>query len=305
MCMVKLIHDDLDIKKIAESGQTFRWVRADADRELFLGEKSASVVCKHAEVHDDRMELSKLTYRVLSSDKCLYITDLGDDNYELDCTEEEFENYWKNYLDLDENYSAIRGRIDRESDPYLYEAAESGRGIRILRQDPWEMLISFIISQNKNIPAIMSSIEKLCMLCGEEMTDSHGEMYHVFPTPDALATVPEEALRSCSLGYRCPYIHETAVRVSSGEFDIEVLLDADEDTTIQNLTSLLGVGPKVANCVSLFGLHHIDAFPKDVWIKRVLAEHYPDGYPFEKYSPYNGIYQQYMFYGARVGDLDE
>ena len=172
--MVKLIHDDLDIKKIAESGQTFRWVR----------------------VSD--------TYRVLSSDKCLYITDLGNDNYEFDCTEEEFESYWKYYLDLDENYSAIRGRIDRESDPYLYEASESGRGIRILRQDPWEMLISFIISQNKNIPAIMSSIEKLCELCGEEMTDSHGEIYHAFPTPEALATVPEEALRSCSLGCRCP-----------------------------------------------------------------------------------------------------
>ena len=241
-----------------------------------------------------------LTYRVLSSDKCIYITDLSDDKYEFDCSENEFESYWKIYLDLNENYASIRGRIDRKSDLYLYEAAESGRGIRILRQDPWEMLISFIISQNKNIPAIMSSIEKLCVLCGEEKTDSHGEIYHAFPTPEALATVPEEALRSCSLGYRCPYIHEAAVKVSSGEFDIEVLLDADEDTTISELTSLLGVGPKVANCVSLFGLHHIDAFPKDVWIKRVLAEHYPDGYPFEKYSPYNGIYQQYMFYGARV-----
>ena len=298
--MVKLIHDDLDIKKIAESGQTFRWVSVERD-EILISSEQGELNPDGLRVNtDDAENKAILTYRVLSSDKCLYITALGDDRYEFDCTEEEFDSYWKSYLDLDENYSSIRGRIDRESDPYLYEAAESGRGIRILRQDPWEMLISFIISQNKNIPAIMSSIEKLCELCGEQKTDSRGEIYHAFPTPEALATVPEEALRSCSLGYRCPYIHEAAVRVSSGEFDIEALLDTDEETTISELTSLLGVGPKVANCVSLFGLHHIDAFPKDVWIKRVLAEHYPDGYPFKKYSPYNGIYQQYMFYGARI-----
>ena len=293
------VTDDFDLIKIADSGQTFRWLRVEADGRIFTGQDASDSDSEDTDLPDDKSATNMLTYRVLSSDKCLYISALGDDVFELDCSEAEYDDYWKNYLDLDESYAGIRGKIDRKSDPYLYEAAECGRGIRILRQDPWEMLISFIISQNKNIPAIMSSIEKLCRLCGEEKKDSSGEGYYAFPTPEALAAVSEDDLRTCSLGYRCAYIHETAVKVLSGEFDINSLLSADEDTTISELTSLLGVGPKVANCVSLFGLHHINAFPKDVWIKRVLKEHYPQGYPYDEYSPYNGVYQQYMFYGAR------
>lgn len=157
------------------------------------------------------------------------------------------------------------------------------------------MLITFIISQNRNIPAIRRSVELLARCCGRKMYDSKGKEYFGFPDPQAVAALSEDDLASCKLGYRCRYVHEAAEAVANRGFDLASLIHADEETTIATLTTLPGVGTKVASCVSLFGLHHTDAFPVDVWMKRILAEYYPNGYPFEKYAPYNGIYQQYMF----------
>ena len=179
--------------------------------------------------------------------------------------------------------------------PFLWQAAESEKGIRILRQDPWEMLVTFIISQNRNIPAIKRSVELLSESCGEMKRDPRGVSYYAFPSPEAVAALSGESLNECRLGYRCKYVHAAAESVLSGKIDLEQLLTADEKSTIEALTGLFGVGVKVANCVSLFGLHHVDAFPVDVWIKRILEQEYPKGYPYESYSPYNGIYQQYMF----------
>ena len=138
-------------------------------------------------------------------------------------------------------------------------------------------------------------MELLAECCGRKLTDSRGEKYCGFPDPEAVAALSEEELKGCSLGYRCRYVHSAAEAVLNGEIDLAGLEMADERTAISALTELPGVGVKVANCVSLFGLHHTDAFPVDVWMKRILKEQYPDGYPFEMYSPYNGIYQQYMF----------
>ncbi len=213
------IEDDLDLKKISESGQCFRWT-----------------------------EISPGTYQIIAQNQCLRIY-----------------GFWFNYLDLDESYESIRRRISREKDEFLFHAAEYEKGVRILRQDPWEMLITFIISQNKNIPAIRRSVEKLAELCGMEMTNGSGVRYFAFPTPDALEELQDDQLKECGLG------------------------------AMTTLTGLTGVGKKVASCVALFGLHHLNSFPIDVWIKRILEEQYPEGYPFEKYSPYNGVYQQYMF----------
>ena len=172
---------------------------------------------------------------------------------------------------------------------------EHEKGIRILRQDPWEMLITFLISQNKNIPAIRRSVELLAESCGRKLSDINGREYYGFPDPSAVAALSEKELSDCKLGYRCKYIHAAAEAVLDGMINLEELQDADETTAISTLTGLYGVGVKVANCVSLFGLHHINAFPIDVWMKRILSEQYPEGYPFDRYSPYNGIYQQYMF----------
>ena len=109
----------------------------------------------------------------------------------------------------------------------------------------------------------------------------------------------DEALAACRLGYRCRYVKAAAADVAEGKLDLDSLRDAPEEETIKGLMSVCGVGVKVANCISLFGLHHIDAFPIDVWIRRILDNEYPSGYPKERYSPYNGIYQQYMFYYYR------
>ena len=267
--MIIQIFDDFDLDKIADSGQCFRWT-------------------KH-ETHG----ISDQTYRIIAGKNCLYITALEDSRYELDCTQEEYNHFWLEYFDLRENYKGIRDRTVQ--DPFLLQASEHEKGIRILRQDPWEMLITFIISQNKNIPAIRRCIELLAESCGERCVDSRGAGYCAFPEPEAIRALSQDDLLACRLGYRWKYVRAAAEAVLDGTINLDLLAEADEKSTISALTGLFGVGVKVANCVSLFGLHHTDAFPVDVWMKRILAQEYPDGYPYEKYSPYNGIFQQYMF----------
>lgn len=266
------ISDDFDMDRIADSGQCFRWEKTDPD-----------------------------TFRILAGRSCLYMKDLGQGRYALDCSRQAFEGFWQNYFDLTENYGRIRAMIDPEKDPFLIKASRAEKGIRILRQDPWEMLITFIISQNRNIPAIRRSVELLAESCGEKMTDGRGRAYYAFPEPEAAASLTETELKACRLGYRCRYVKAAAQDVLWGRIDLEALKEADEDQTLRTLTGLLGVGVKVASCISLFGLHHTDAFPVDVWVRRILEERYPEGYPFERYSPYNGIFQQYMFAYYRHG----
>ncbi len=261
------ITDDFDLKKIADSGQCFRWQPIENDG-----------------------------YRVIHGDHCLCIWKAEDDcSYELDCTDDEYNDVWSPYLDMDEDYQSIRTKIDINSDPFLYEACEHECGIRILRQDPWEALISFIISQNRNIPAIKASIEKLCERAGEKRYDGRGEVYYTFPKPEAIAAMSDESLDECKLGYRDKYIRRTAEAVVNGKLDLKAIAALPDDEILPSLMSIYGVGRKVASCMLLFGLHHLDAFPVDVWIKRVLETEYSNDYPFDNYSPYNGVYQQYMF----------
>lgn len=264
------IEDDFDLDLIADSGQCFRWEKT--------GERA---------------------YRVLHGDRALRIRALPDGAYDLDCDSAELDAVWRDYFDLDTDYRQLRARID-PADAFLCAAAEQQKGIRILRQDPWEALVCFIISQNRNIPAIRRSVALLAAACGVSGTDRAGAAFAAFPTPTALAALDGDALRRCALGYRCAYVHAAAEAVSSGALDLARLRGADEETATAALTALHGVGAKVASCVSLFGLHHMNAFPQDVWIRRVLAQAYPEGYPFEAYAPCNGLYQQYLFAYARA-----
>ncbi len=264
--MIVHIADDFDLTRIAGSGQCFRWKR-----------------CPDG------------SWRILHGDRCLFVESLGDGNYSFSCREAEFDSVWRDYFDLAENYGAIRGRIDPGKDPFLWTAAEQEKGIRILRQNTWEMLITFIISQNRNIPAIRGSVESLCELCGEEKTDCRGARYHAFPSPDALSALSGAQLKDCRLGYRCRFVHAAAEAVAGGKLDLDSLRGVPEEQACRALMELPGVGVKVASCVSLFGLHNLNSFPRDVWVKRVLENEYPAGYPFERYAPYNGVFQQYMF----------
>ena len=261
-----IIEDDFDLGKIHNSGQCFRW--------------------------EERRDG---TYRIPGKEHCLRIRKTTDKEYEADCTEEEFSRYWRDYFDLAENYESIRLRIEEGEDPFLHHAAEAEKGIRILRQDPWETLVSFIISQNRNIPAIRRSIEWLCRIAGEQKLDRAGEEWYSFPSPEAVARAPESDLALCRLGYRAPYVKAAAESALHGDFDAARLQNVPDDELMEELTKLYGVGVKVASCVVLFGFHRLDAFPIDTWVRKVLDNEYPDGYPFERYRPFNGVCQQYMF----------
>ncbi len=275
--MIITITDDFDLKKIADSGQCFRFNEVPGD------------------LNSDHKR-----YSVAAGSRHVFVKELGQNRYDFDCSEDEFETFWKRYFDLDLSYSEIRGKISKKQDPYLFAASEYGKGIRILRQDPWEMLISFIISQRKNIPAIKASIEKLCALAGDVICEDEvcGKIYS-FPAPEKLSALSMEQLSGCSLGYRDKYVHQAALDVASGAVDLEAWRELDDDGLMENLLKLFGVGVKVANCEILFGYHRLDAFPKDVWINRVLDTRYPDGFLFDDYAPYNGVMQQYLFFYSR------
>lgn len=204
---------------------------------------------------------------------------------------EEFEQHWKYYFDFETDYQTIKR--DFLQDDILRKSCDYAGGIRILNQDPWETLCSFIISQNNNIPRIKGIIDRLCSLCGEECACGYA-----FPTPEALAGCSLDDLSPLRAGFRARYLLDAARKVSTGKIDLPSLYTADLDEARKTLRTICGVGPKVAECVLLFGFHRLEAFPVDVWIKRALTYFYQDGFP-EYAQRYGGIAQQYIFHYIR------
>lgn len=262
---------NFNLKHIADSGQCFRMNQVEEKR-----------------------------YSLVAFDRYLELSQLDDNRIELTCSKEEYDLLWKDYFDMDYDYSSIVTRLTDGKDDFLRNAAQFGWGLRILKQDVFETLISFIISQRKNIPAIKASIEQLSILYGQKKIDNvSGKTYYTFPSPERLARAELSELRGAGLGYREKYVRDTAKAVSQGEIDLLALRQLDRDRAMEQLMNLPGVGIKVANCVSLYGLHHIEAFPIDVWIARILKEVYHDNFNLELYNGYAGIVQQYMFYYMR------
>lgn len=229
------------------------------------------------------------------------------------CGEREFEEIWKAYLDLDRDYAQIKAGF---GDEQIKKAAEYGGGIRILKQEFWEALVSFIISQNNNIPRIKGCIESLAANFGERLGEYDGKEYFAIPEPEVLASLSVEELAVCRLGYRAAYLIKTAEQLlaEGGKEAVEARLRKCEsfDEAVQELRSFSGVGPKVASCVALFGLGFLDAFPIDVWMRRVMHRLYGideknvqhmSSFARENFAPYGGIAQQYLFYYIR--GLDE
>lgn len=214
-----------------------------------------------------------------------------------DVSLEEFNTVWKSYLDLERDYKNIISILS--SDPTLKAATSYAGGIRILNQEPWEALCSFIISQNNNIPRIKGIITRLCENFGEEICDGH----YSFPTAEKIASLSLEDLAVLRSGFRAKYILDAAKKVSSGEINLEKLKTMDIDAARNELMTIYGVGAKVADCALLFGLGHIDAFPKDVWIKRVMERLF-DGELPSCAKGYSGIAQQYLFHFARLTKLE-
>ena len=249
----------------------------------------------------------------------------GDSLTVTPCTKEEFDTIWRPYLDLDRDYGRIK-EILSEKDPVMARACEWGSGIRILRQDLWEVIVSFIISQNNNIPRIKGCIERLCRLAeaapgggenrrapgqagqrapGQECLRASGQnagpagdQYADFPSARALAALEPEDLAPARLGYRARYVIETARQVA----------EQGLPQTADQVLSLSGVGPKVANCILLFGMKRYDSFPIDVWVRRVMHELYGfreedvkgmKAFAAAEFGEFGGFAQQYLFYYMR------
>ena len=205
--------------------------------------------------------------------------------------------FWRAYFDMDRDYAAIREELSGYH-PALAEAAAFAPGIRILNQDPWEALCSFIISQNNNIPRIKGIVARLCEAFGEETPDGIRE----FPRPERLAELDEEALACLRCGFRARYILDAARKAASGQVDLEALRSVPLEEARASLMAIVGVGPKVADCALLYGLHRLDAFPMDVWMKRAMRELFPGKKP-EDFGPWAGIAQQYIFHYIRTRSI--
>lgn len=203
-------------------------------------------------------------------------------------------SFWHDYFDLKRDYAGVKDLV-KDADNYLKNAVEFAGGVRFLRQDPFETLISFIISQRKSIPSIKACVEKLSKMYGDPISGS----LNAFPSPKALASAGEEALRACGLGYRVPYVKKTAQMVYNGEVSLSGIAALDDEALEEQLLRFPGVGRKVAACVMLFSYGRMDAFPVDTWISKVLCSAYPEGFPFEKYKGAAGMLQQYLFCYAR------
>lgn len=200
---------------------------------------------------------------------------------------------YRSYFALDVDYAAIHALF--EEDAVLMKAVEFAPGIRVLRQPLFETLISFILSQNNNIKRIGGIIERLCEKFGERL---EGGVFD-FPTPEALAGKACSDLAELRCGYRDAYVLDAAERWAKGVIDRDVVMHAPLADARRELARIKGVGPKVADCVLLFGAARYDAFPEDVWIKRAMGELFPGGLP-EPIKPYAGIAQQYIYHFARA-----
>lgn len=201
--------------------------------------------------------------------------------------------FWAHYFDMEHDYGAIRGHLCRK-DPVLAEAACYAPGIRILNQDPWETLCSFILSQANNIPRIRGIVGRLCLLCGPEIEGG----LCAFPSAEAVAALSEADLRAAGCGFRAGYVLDAARKTASGGVDFVRLRELPLETARGELTSISGVGPKVADCTLLYGLHRLDAFPMDVWMKRAMKRLFPGRTP-GYFGRYAGVAQQYIFHYSR------
>ena len=213
-------------------------------------------------------------------------------------SDEEFETVWKPYFGLDEDYVSMNAAFRSDDDPYLKSAARAGCGIRILRQDPWEMLCTFILSQNNNIPRITSMIAALSERYGEKIGEN-GDFY-TFPDAKTLyENASVEGLKALKFGFRAKYVIAAAEAVACGRIDLDALAEMDYESGKEVLCTLPGVGPKVASCALLYGFHRMDAFPVDVWMQRVLDTRYPQGLDVNSLGENAGLAQQYMFWYER------
>lgn len=276
--MYKIHNEFFDPAKIADSGQVFRIHTID----------------------DTHTEL-------VAFGRYLQIADLGNNEYAFSCSEEEFNDIWYDYFDLDTDYDAVVKKIHKD-DKFLMDSAKFGHGIRILNQEVFETVISYIISQRRSIPSITTCVDRLSELAGtkikipkleEPFVKPLKKSYYAFPEISQLSKLSADQLNGIGAGYRTAYIISAAEDFSTGKLDAESLKKLNDDELYEALINIYGVGKKVANCVMLFAFHRIGRFPVDVWIKRIEDTYYNGHFETEEYLGISGILQQFMFYFIR------
>lgn len=270
---------DFDLFQTFECGQCFRWDK-----------------------------VSDNAYIGIAVGKALKIEKRDNSFVLYNTTKEDFDNIWYRYFDFETDYSAIKTALGHDS--VMQTAIAYGEGIRILRQDLWETVVSFIISASNNIPRIKKIISAFCDSFGEP-TEYMGRVYHLFPTPDVVASLSLEDLAVIKAGFRDKYILDAARRFASGDMDF--LREMNNNDAKKQLMTIKGVGNKVADCVMLFGLYRRDSFPVDVWINRIMEYCYFNSrrriedisdFAYNKFGQYCGYAQQYLFFYARENQID-
>ena len=275
-----LVNDylDFDIEHILECGQCFRFYKK-SDKD----------------------------YLLIAYDKILRVTQ-GDNKIIFHNTNtNDFDTIWTNYFDLGRDYGDIK-KVLSDIDEHLHKAVSEKGGIRILQQDTWETLISFIISQNKNITHIKILIEELSKKYGTYIGEEDNVKYYSFPTIEQLSAASEQDLRDLKVGFRAPYIVDACRKVFNNEVDLVGLASMKIEEAKNELMKIKGVGPKVADCVLLFGAKRYEVFPTDVWVKRIMEHYYFNKdtkikaiheFAVEQYGTLAGFAQQFLFYYAR------
>ena len=257
-----MIIKDIDLDKTFNSGQCFRWNKVG---KVWVGVVGGKIY------------------------GC-YVNNLG----EITCSDSEINKY----LGLAESYVFDDNNLDK----FALESIEYSRGIKILHQDPWEMIVSYIISQRNNIPKIKTTIEKICEAAGEPISN---EIFnreftgYKFPDASRIVELGQNGLERCGLGYRAEYVYNVAKRVLDGKLDISKLYTYGNQELVIELQKEKGIGPKVANCIALYGFGRLGLFPIDIWMQRIIDKYYDGRLDSRRYGEYAGVMQQYMFYNIR------
>ena len=286
---------NFNIKQILECGQCFRWQRVtDTDYIVVSNRRVIEIIQEDDEV-------------------IIHNTNMND-----------FKNIWENYFDLNTEYGPLKEELSK--DELLKQAIEFGYGIRLLNQDPFEMVISFIISARNSIPSIMKTIKKISEKFGDKI-EYKGEIYYAFPTPEQLKNATLEDIQETGASFRSKYIIDTIYNINmaleakkSGNltdelkmYDLDYIMSLPTDECHVALQAFKGVGAKVADCIMLFSMGKKSAFPVDVWIKRAMIHFYvaPDVslnkirvFCREKFGELSGLAQQYLFYYARENNIN-
>lgn len=293
---------NFDIKQILECGQCFRWDK-----------------------------ISDTDYIVVAFGRVIEITQKENEVTIHNTNEEDFNNIWLHYFDLETNYDEIKDNLSK--DEILRESIKYGYGIRILNQDPFEMLISFIISARNSIPSIKKTVKKICEKWGDKIVYK-GNEYYTFPTPEQISSATLEEIQETGASFRSKYIVDTIKKVNEAlevkkdyeankenyderpeilDYDLEYIKNLNDDECHIALQKFMGVGAKVADCIMLFSMKKKSAFPVDVWVKRAMIHFYvaPDVslnkmriFARDKFGKFSGMAQQYLFYYARENKIE-